>query len=164
MDSIKLGILCKRWQWSDDRNYFYCHLLKANNKIKTCPDNYCAYETPQKVTNQMRTVIYKVVFLEKILKWSIKQNFSFFCSLLVYIIKFILIYMQLIVITEKFLKKHRFFWGGGGSYHWLFCIIHFWASLYPLLCKRTILNKNPLNISSLYLLPQISIHSQKAIY
>ena len=101
MDSIKLGILCKRWQWSDDSNYFYCHLLKANNKIKTCPDNYCAYETPQKVTNQMRTVIYKVVFLEKILKWSIKQNFSFFCSLLVYIIKFILIYMQLIVLLHK---------------------------------------------------------------
>lgn len=57
----------------------------------------------------MGIVIYKVLFLEKILKWSIKQNFPFFCSLLVYTIKFILIYMQLIVIIEKFLKNPRFF-------------------------------------------------------
>ena len=35
---------------TDDSNYFYCHLLKANNKIKTCPANYCEYGTPQKVT------------------------------------------------------------------------------------------------------------------
>lgn len=84
----------------------------------------------------MGIVIYKVLFLEKILKWSIKQNFPFFCSLLVYTIKFILIYMQLIVIIEKFLKKPRFFWRGGGSYHLLFCIIHFLSFFIPTLMQK----------------------------
>ena len=37
----------------------------------------------------MGIIIYKVTFLEKILKWSIKQNFPFFCSLLAYTTKHI---------------------------------------------------------------------------
>lgn len=35
MDSIKWGSSAKGDNGSDDSNYFYCHLLKANNNNKT---------------------------------------------------------------------------------------------------------------------------------
>lgn len=96
----------------------------------------------------MRTVIYKIVFLEKNFE-VIKQNFSFFCSLLVYIIKFILIYMQLIFIIEKFLKKNTDFFEVEGAHIIYYFVLYIFEFLYThSYAKEQFLNKNPLNISA----------------
>lgn len=76
----------------------------------------------------MGIIIYKVTFLEKILKWSIKAEFSILLFTTgLYNQAY---WLQLIVIIEKFLKKPRFFLRRRGSYHLLFCIIHFFEFLY----------------------------------